>query len=185
MQDISSNVWSILRRCYTIGKLDPAYGDTRSRAKERTFMFIGNPLGTSPNAFEVLECFHIAGFALAIGMIALVDFSLLGFPLLKQSPAQIARAFEWWALGGLIAAVFSGLLIFSTDPDMYYLNRSFLLKMAGLVLAIIFNYTIHRQALSRNLSPASTRLIACFSLLLWVGVIFGGIFIAVIPAGLA
>ena len=46
--------------------------------------------------------------------------------------------------------LFSGLLIFSTDPDMYYLNRSFLLKMAALVLAIIFNYTIHRQALSKQ-----------------------------------
>jgi hypothetical protein len=168
------------------GATDPACGDTRSRAKDalRTFMFIENPLSTSPNAFVVLECFHIAGFALAIGMIALVDFSLLGFLLLKQSPAQIARAFEWWALGGLIVAVFSGLLIFSTDPDMYYLNRSFLLKMAVLVLAVIFNYTIHRPALSRDLSHASTRLIACISLLLWIGVIFGGIFIAVVPAGL-
>ena len=147
-------------------------------------MVIENPLSTSPNAFAVLECFHIAGFALAIGMIALVDFSLLGFIVLKQSPAQIARALEWWALGGLIVAVFSGLLIFSTDPDMYYLNRSFLLKMAALVLAIVFNYTIHRQALSGDLSPASTRLIACLSLLLWVSVIVGGIFIAVIPARL-
>jgi hypothetical protein len=67
---------------------------------------------------------------------------------------------------------------------MYYLNRSFLLKMAALVLAVIFNYTIHRQTLSGDLSPSSTRLIACLSLLLWVGVIFGGIFIAVVPAGL-
>ncbi len=30
----------------------------------------------------------------------------------------------------------------------------------------------------------SARLIACFSLLLWIGVIFGGIFIAVVPSGL-
>jgi hypothetical protein len=147
-------------------------------------MFIENPLNTSPNAFAVLECFHIAGFALAIGMIALVDFSLLGFILLKQSPAQLARAFEWWALGGLIVAVVSGLLIFSTDPDKYYLNRSFLLKMAGLVLAIIYTYTLRRQALSRDLSPASARLFACLSLLLWIGVVFGGIFISVVPAGL-
>jgi hypothetical protein len=94
-------------------------------------MVIENPLNTWPNAFAVLECFHIAGFALAIGMIALVDFSLPGFLMLKQSAAQIARAFEWWTIGGLSVAVFSGLLIFSTDPDMYYLNRSFLLKIAG------------------------------------------------------
>jgi hypothetical protein len=109
-----------------------------------------NPLSTSPNAFAVLECFHIAGFALAIGMTALADFRLLGFGVLKQSPAQIARAFEWWTLGGLIIAMFSGLLIFSTDPDMYYRNWSFLLKMAALVIAISFNYTIHRKRCPRS-----------------------------------
>lgn len=147
-------------------------------------MFIENPLSTSPLAFPVLECFHIAGFALAIGMTAIVDFQLLGFGLLKQSPAGIARAFEWWTLGGLIMAVFSGFLIFSTDPDLYYRNWSFLLKMAALGIAIIFHYTFHRQALSRNLSLISARLIACVSLLLWTGVIFGGIFIAVVPSGL-
>jgi hypothetical protein len=147
-------------------------------------MFIENPLSTSPNAFEVLECFHIAGFALAIGMTALADFRLLGFGVLKQSPAQIARAFEWWTLGGLMLAVFSGLLIFSTDPDMYYRNWSFLLKMVVLTIAISFNYTIHRKALSKQFSTISARLIACFSLLLWTGVIFGGIFIAVVPASL-
>ncbi len=147
-------------------------------------MYIENPFSTSPNAFEVLECFHIAGFALAIGMTALVDFRVLGFGVLKQSPAQIERVFEWWTLGGLIVAVFSGLLIFSTDPDMYYRNWSFLLKMAVLVIAIIFNYTIHKKALSKQFSGVSARLIAGFSLLLWTGVIFGGIFIAVVPAGL-
>jgi hypothetical protein len=80
--------------------------------------------------------------------------------------------------------VFSGLLIFSTDPDKYYLNRAFLLKMAALALAIVFNYTAHRRALQGKLSPTSIRLFACLSLLLWISVVFGGIFIAVVPAGL-
>jgi hypothetical protein len=147
-------------------------------------MLIENPLSTSPSLFPILECFHIAGFALSIGMTALVDFRLLGIGLQKQTPAQIARAFEWWMLGGLLVAVFSGLLIFSTDPDMYYLNWSFLIKMACLVLAVAFNYTIHRRAISAGLSPSAGRLVAYVSLALWVSVIFGGIFIAVIRPGL-
>ena len=147
-------------------------------------MIIENPLGISANGFAALECFHIAGFALAIGMTALIDFRLLGFGLLKESPAGIARSFDLWTLGGLIVAVFSGLLIFSTDPDMYYLNWSFLLKMAALVVAIVFQYTVHRRALSRQLSRVSNVMIASISLLLWIGVIFGGIFIAVIRPGL-
>ncbi len=147
-------------------------------------MMIDNPLAISANGFAALECFHIAGFALAIGMTALVDFRLLGVNVLKESPAEIARSFEWWMLGGLIVAVFSGLLIFSTDPDMYYLNRSFLLKMAALVLAIVFRYTVHRRALSKQLSGVASVVIASVSLLLWISVIFGGIFIAVVRPGL-
>jgi len=147
-------------------------------------VLIENPFSTSPSLFPILECLHIAGFALSIGLTALVDFRLLGFGLLKQTPAEIARAFDWWILGGLIVAVFSGLLIFSTDPDMYYLNWSFLIKMACLFLAIAFNYTIHRRAVSGGLSPPAGRLVACVSLALWVSVIFGGIFIAVIRPGL-
>ncbi|HTC37200.1 MAG TPA: DUF6644 family protein [Bryobacteraceae bacterium] len=148
-------------------------------------MWIENPLSTSPAAFPILECIHIAGFALSIGMTALVDFRLLGFGLQKQTPAEIARAFDWWMLGGLIVALFSGLLLFSTDPDMYYLNWSFLIKMTCLLLAIAFNYTVHRRALTSRISPAVGRLVACISLALWISVIFGGIFIAVVRPGLS
>jgi hypothetical protein len=147
-------------------------------------MWIENPLSTSPAAFPILECIHIAGFALSIGMTALVDFRLLGFGLEKQTPAEIARAFDWWMLGGLIVALFSGLLLFSTDPDMYYLNWSFLIKMACLLLAIAFNYTIHKRAVASRFSTMTARLVACISLALWISVIFGGIFIAVVRPGL-
>lgn len=146
---------------------------------------VENPLNISTTGYAVIECFHIAGFALAIGMTALVDLRLLGFGLQKQSPAQIARAFEWWMLGGLAVAIFSGLLIFSTDPDMYYLNWSFLIKMACLIIAITFSYTIHKRAIFRPWARGAARIVACVSLILWVSVIFGGIFIAVIRPGLS
>ena len=143
-----------------------------------------NLLGIHATAYELLECFHIAGFALAIGMTALVDFRLLGWGLQKESPARIARAFEWWSLGGLVVAIFTGFLIFSTDPDMYYTNWSFLIKMACLVVAILFNYTIHRRAIFRPWARGAARTVACVSLALWVTVIFGGIFIAIVTPGL-
>jgi Family of unknown function (DUF6644) len=149
-----------------------------------SFMAIENPLSTSPLAFPVLECFHIAGFALAIGMSTLADLRLLGLGLRKQSPERVARAFRWWTLGGLIIAVFSGLLLFSTDPDMYYTNWSFLTKMVCLALAVTFHYTIRRTAVSKQISPSTARWVACVSMALWLSVIFGGIFIAVVRPGL-
>lgn len=143
-------------------------------------MLIQNQIVTGQLAFPILECFHIGGFALSIGMTALVDFRLLGLGLRDETPAEIAASGLWWMLGGLVVAVFSGFLIFSTDPDMYYLNWIFDAKMVCLVLAIVFNYTIHRKALSAGASPAARRWVAVTSLTLWLSVVFGGIFIALL-----
>jgi hypothetical protein len=135
---------------------------------------------TGQLAFPILECFHIAGFALSIGMTALIDFRLLGFGLRDETPAEIAASGLWWMLGGLVVAMFSGMLIFSTDPDMYYLNWIFDAKMVCLVLAIVFNYTIHRKVVSGSASLAVRRSVAATSLALWLAVVFGGIFLAIL-----
>jgi hypothetical protein len=147
-------------------------------------VLITNPLNSSALAFPVLECFHIVGFAFSIGTIAIVDFSLLGIGLRGQSPAQLTRDTWLWTLGGLVVMLFSGLLLFSSDPDMYYLNWAFLIKMVFFISAVTFHYTIHRKAVSSDVPPANGRLVAWVSLVLWTGVIFGGIFIGFIYPGL-
>lgn len=141
-------------------------------------------LNSSPLVFPVLECFHIAGFIVAIGATAVVDFRLLNWGMLRQSPAQLTKDVGPWMLGGLIVAIFSGMGLYSSDPDMYYLNWSFLIKMACLVAAMIFNYTIHRKAAQTETPSGSARLVAGISLLLWSAIVFGGIFIAFINPGL-
>lgn len=78
----------------------------------------------------------------------------------------------------------SGLMLFSSDPDMYYLNWAFIIKMVCLLLAIIFNYTIHRTVARSETPPPHSKLVAYVSLALWGSVIFGGIFIAFINEGL-
>ena len=143
-------------------------------------MLIQTQIISGQLAFPILECFHIAGFALSIGMTALVDFRLLGLGLRDESPAEIAGTSLWWMLGGLLVAIFSGFLIFSTDPDMYYLNWIFDAKMVCLVLAIVFNYTIHRKVVSAGASQTARRWVAVSSLTLWLSVVFGGIFIAIL-----
>ncbi|MGA2715215.1 MAG: DUF6644 family protein [Bryobacteraceae bacterium] len=147
-------------------------------------MLIANPLNSSELAFPILECFHIVGFALSIGTIAMVDFSLLGIGMRRQTPAQLATDTWLWTLGGLVLMLFSGLLLFSSDPDMYYLNRAFLIKMVFFVSAVIFHYTVHRKAVSSDTPPSNGKLVACASLVLWAGVIFGGISIGFVNQGL-
>jgi hypothetical protein len=148
-------------------------------------MLIENPLNSSAYSFPILECFHIVGFALSIGTIAIVDFSLLGVGMRRQTPAQLAKDTWLWTLGGLVLMFFSGLLLFSSDPDMYYLNWAFLIKMVFFLAAVIFHYTVHRKAVASDTAPANGKTIAWVSLALWAGVIFGGIFIGFIYPGLS
>jgi hypothetical protein len=139
---------------------------------------ISNPLNDSAWTFPVLECIHILGFAFSIGTIAMVDFRLLNFGLTRQAPSQVARAVAPWTLFGLAMMLLSGPMLFLSDPDMYYLNRSFQIKMVLLALAIVFNYTVHRKAALSDAKGGRAMLIASISLALWAGVIAGGLFIA-------
>ncbi len=147
-------------------------------------LLIDNPLNSSPLVFPILECFHIVGFIVAIGTTALVDFRVLDWGLRHQTPSQIAKNTRPWMLGGLLVAIFSGLGLYTSDPDMYYLNWSFLIKMACLVAAIVFNCTVHRKVVQTGASTGAAKLVAMISLALWVSIIFGGIFIAFITGGL-
>lgn len=140
-------------------------------------MLIQNPLNSSEYSFPILECFHIVGFALSIGTIVIVDFALLGIGMRRETPAQLAKDTWLWTLCGLVLMLFSGLLLFSSDPDMYYLNWAFLIKMVLFIAAIVFHYTIHRNAVASDTPASNGKAIACISMLLWAGVVFGGIFI--------
>ena len=135
-------------------------------------------LNASEFIFPALECIHIIGFAIAIGTIAILDFRLLGLGLMRQSVADLARDLAPWTLAGLASMLLSGPVMFSSDPDMYYLNISFQVKMVLLLLAIVFHYTIHRKVTFKGAYPGRGKLIACVSLALWMGVIAGGLFIA-------
>jgi hypothetical protein len=148
-------------------------------------MIIENPLNTSAWTFPILEVFHIAGFAVAIGTVALVDFRLLGLGLRQQTPGQLTKDLSAATLISLSVALFSGLLLYSTDPDKFYLNVSFLFKIVCLLLAILFHYTIHRKVVLADSSPGAGKLVAVVSIALWVSVVFGGIFIEFVKTGLS
>ena len=133
-----------------------------------------NPLNDATWLFPALEVWHILGFAFSVGMIALVDFRLLGIGLLRQDPKELAKDLAPWTLFGLVNMLLSGPLMFATDPDMYYLNHSFQIKMTCLVLAIVIHYTVRRKRID---SGTAGKGIALLSLVLWAGVLGGGIFI--------
>jgi hypothetical protein len=137
-----------------------------------------NPLNNNAWAFPLLEIIHITGFALSIGTIAIVDLRLLGLGMRNQSSAQLMKDTTPWTLVGLAVMLMSGPLIFSSDPNMYLYNSPFRFKMGALLIAILYNYTIHRKVALSNPSPILGKLAGGVSLALWISVVFAGLFIA-------
>ena len=138
-----------------------------------------NPLNNNEWSFPLLEIIHIFGFTLSVGTIALVDLRLLGLAMLSKPPAEVAKDMAIWTLIGLAVMLITGPADLLVDPNMYLRNESFQFKMAALLIAIIYNYTIHRKvAMSAGSSAAVSKLTAAISLALWVSVVAGGLFIA-------
>ena len=146
---------------------------------------VADALNGSELIFPALEVFHITGFALLIGSITLVDLRLLGIGLTHHEPAELNKSLFPWILVGLVLIFFTGPLMYSTDPDMYYLNWSFVVKMICLTAALIFHFSIHRSTVRRGAAGASARVAAYASMVLWASVVFGGIFIGFVNQGLS
>ena len=140
---------------------------------------IADALNSSEWVFPIAECFHITAFAWSIGLIAAVDYRLLGFGIQHSTPSEVLRDTAPWTLLGLAVVLLSGPLLFLSDARMYLHNPSFVFKMYALAAAILFNYTIHRKVAKSDSSSQAVRVVtAVVSLLLWISVVFGGLFIA-------
>lgn len=135
-----------------------------------------NPLNTNEWAFPLTEVVHIASMALAMGTIGIVDLRLLGFGLTSRTAPGLLAETEVWTIAGLALVLTSGMVIFSSDPFQYAANPVFRFKIAVLFAAILYNYTIRRMAVRAG--GALGILGGSVSLLLWLSVVFGSIFIA-------
>ena len=139
---------------------------------------VADALNNTEWAFPLAECVHIGGFAVGIGSIVLVDFRMLNLGLRHETSARILRYTEPWTLVALVFVVFSGLALFSSQTDIYLVNLIFPLKMYALLAALIYNFTVHRKvATMENPPPVLSKMVAIVSLLLWVSIVFGGIFV--------
>ena len=139
---------------------------------------IGDILNNTEWAFPLAECFHIVGFAVAIGSVVLVDLRLMGLALNKQSAAYLLKQTWLWHLFSLLIVIFSGLALYISDPRMYERNDGFRFKITALIVAILYNFTIHNKVAGSGSSGVGAKLVGLVSILLWVSVVFGGIFIA-------
>src|SRR5215469_18842898 len=114
---------------------------------------IADTLNNAEWTFALAECVHIGGFAVSIGSIALVDFRMLNLGLRKETAARILRYTEPWTLIALVFVVFSGLMLFLSQVEIYLVNLVFPIKMYVLGAALIYNFTIHRKVATMEKPP--------------------------------
>jgi hypothetical protein len=107
--------------------------------------------------FPIVQSVHLAGIALFVGTIILQDLRILG---MKHRPA---RAF--WTTAGMAVMAATGPFLFFADAGRYLNNPAFLFKMAVLLVAVAFHFTIHRK---------QTKSAAVVSMILWSLVVIGG-----------
>lgn len=142
-----------------------------------------SPLHTmreSPIFFPIVATIHLMGLALIGGAVLVVDLRLLGFALQGQPVAALAHDAERWLFRGLAVMITTGILLFMCFATKYYYLTFFWVKMAALLLVVVFTYSVRRQTVMANdaaVSPVRGKVVAVVSLLLWTTVAVGGRYI--------
>jgi hypothetical protein len=134
-------------------------------------------ISTSTWAFAVIESVHLLALSVIGGAVLLVDLRLLGFGLRDQPLRDVARAAWPWFVGSLVIMLVTGALLFVSEPVKCYYSFPFRVKMASLLLGMLFAFTVRRkvtQAEPGRVGPVAYRLVGAVSLLLWFGVGAGG-----------
>ncbi len=127
-------------------------------------------------AIPIIETIHLLAMALAAGTIMVIDLSILGVALRRESVPRIARELGPWTWGGFGVTLFTGILLFLAEAEKMACKPVFWAKLALLAGAFTYHLTIHRQlcAAKEPFALARARLTAGASLALWFGVAFGG-----------
>jgi len=139
--------------------------------------FFGHAIRDSVWLFPFVEIFHLLALSVLGGTILIVNLRLLGVRFPSTPASALAQDFRPWLLGSIVVMLISGFLMFSTEAVKMYGNWAFQFKMAFLLLALTFTFTIHRKVTlsdEARIAPLWRRLTALVSLGLWLGVGLGG-----------
>jgi hypothetical protein len=126
----------------------------------------------------MMEVAHYAGFFLLVGTIAIVDLRVLGVAGKRQNVATLGAQLFPWMWVGLASAFLSGFVMFSGDAADFYLASVFRIKLAVILLAVIFGIIVQWSVPKWGRLPsipASAKVLAVISLVLWIGAILASV----------
>lgn len=125
------------------------------------------------------ETVHFCGLTLLAGTVGLFDLRLLGIG--KGIAPSTLHATLPWGLGGFAASVVTGVMFIAGQPDQYFYNKAFMLKVVFLVLmganAALFyrrEFAGVRMLGPHDDAPRSTKIVAAASLVFFLAVTLCG-----------
>lgn len=135
--------------------------------------------------FPIILSTHLACIAVFGGMILVTDLRLLGLMMTEIPVSDFINRLRPWKWLGFIIMIFCGISIGGAKAVSYYANPYFLTKMTLLLLigvnALVFRKSVYRNTAELDrltVMPGNAKLAATLSLVLWMGVLSCGRWIA-------
>ena len=152
-----------------------------SRAQSLANWLLGNVPGLPP----ILQTIHLLGIAAIMASAMFINLRVMGWAVPSQRPEEMLQRLQAWTWCGLIGAFSSGIWFVLARPSRYFSNPVFQIKFALLLLATLMTISLYRLLLREGGLRGATRrqqwlfkCLALFSLLLWIGVVLAGRWIA-------
>jgi hypothetical protein len=142
-------------------------------------------LRESALAYPVIMSLHLSSIAVFGGLILMTDLRLLGLAMPNITVSGIIAQTRVWKRIGFVIMVTCGVLLGGAKLDKYYDNPYFQLKLLFLLLvgvhAMVFHRSVYGNAVELDRAPAIppiAKTAACLSLVLWIGIVSMGRWIA-------
>ena len=128
-------------------------------------------------AYYFILLFHTVGLAFLVGANVIVDLRILGVPARLPLP-PLKRFFSIMWLGFTVNVI-TGIMLVIAYPTKALTNPVFYVKLTCIALAVIVMHKIHARvfgdsSLTEALMEAKGRVLAKWSLALWVAAITAG-----------
>jgi hypothetical protein len=142
-------------------------------------------LSNVPGLPPIVQAIHILGIGVVMGSIVMIDLRVLGVAVPSQKVGEMIRRLLPWTWWALLSNALTGLLFVFARPQRYFLNPVFGIKFSFMVpavlLALVVFWLNRREDGYWERSSArlwSARAIATVSVVLWIGVVMAGRWIA-------
>jgi hypothetical protein len=138
-------------------------------------------LATSRWLFGLVLVVHLFTICFSVGSIVLLDLRILGLAARKQPLTPLAEQLRLSTWIGMGFAWLSGFLLFATEAGDYAAVTPFQLKVLVVISAMILSVAVDRNVANWDrapVTPLKVKLLALFSIVLWLGAILVGVEIA-------